>query len=461
LVVIVVLGAGLLLKGGLPLVGGHGESVEYTTERGSGATQGTVDSPLKITLRVPWSTGSPDTALAAVAVQLLDASGNPARVGPGVGEYEAMRPALEIGVWVYDGSVPSVPGDYHARFVLQRLSGPTDTVEVKSPALTAVASSGPLLASGYVFARNANLWLLSTDATRERRLTFVPSFYEYVDNAAWSPDGKQIAYTYSPKTAPDEEPRTEIWAIAPDGTSPHAILRHGKTDSITEPAWSADGGSLYVTVQTSASASGTPDPMATLSEAVQIDKIDVASGARSQWMPNATMANAGAAGVAFIERLLAQDETGGVLSKYRLKLANADGQHARTLVDENAYQTLYAPAISPDGKWVVFAATSAPPPQSSRFDFWSWLMLQPQSASAHGLPWELYLVSAEGGAPAEKITNLNEDQPHATWLDSSTIAFMGTTGLYKFTIGPAGKATSDPTKVHPGAPHGGLSWHAP
>ncbi len=54
-----------------------------------------------------------------------------------------------------------------------------------------------------------------------------------------------------------------------------------------------------------------------------------------------------------------------------------------------------------------------------------------------------------------------EDQPHAAWLDNSTIAFMGVSGLYKMQLDRDGKPIGKPQKIHDGAPHGGLSWHAP
>jgi hypothetical protein len=78
-------------------------------------------------------------------------------------------------------------------------------------------------------------------------------------------------------------------------------------------------------------------------------------------------------------------------------------------------------------------------------------------ASAHGLPWDVFLVPSAGGTPV-RLTQLNEDQPHAVWLDNSTIAFMGTTGLYKLSINANGQPTGQPTKIHDGAPHGGLTW---
>ncbi len=78
----------------------------------------------------------------------------------------------------------------------------------------------------------------------------------------------------------------------------------------------------------------------------------------------------------------------------------------------------------------------------------------------HGLPWELFLVSANGGEVTQ-LTKLNEDQPTPAWLDNSTLAFMGSTGLYKLGIDASGKPVGTPQKIHAGAPHGGISWHAP
>ena len=65
------------------------------------------------------------------------------------------------------------------------------------------------------------------------------------------------------------------------------------------------------------------------------------------------------------------------------------------------------------------------------------------------------------GGKSAKATNLSEDQPRPAWLDNSTLTFMGTYGLYKLNIGPDGKATASPTRIHAGAAHGGLTWHGP
>jgi hypothetical protein len=141
-------------------------------------------------------------------------------------------------------------------------------------------------------------------------------------------------------------------------------------------------------------------------------------------------------------------------------LSKLDGSGQRVLVNEHAFQMVYEPRISPDGKWVAFAAINQPPPQGRNDNLLKWLLLLPETAYAHGLPWDLYLVSTGGGPPIQ-LSKLNEDQPVAAWLSNTTIDFMGVRGLYQVRIGADGKPMGDASKVHEGAPHGGLSWHAP
>src|SRR5438477_83641 len=104
--------------------------------------------------------------------QLLDQDSKPAQYGGQEGKPCPMRPTYEEGVWICKASVPGSPGDYHARVVIEPKQGdngtaapqaPEDAFEVRAPILQAKAESGPPLASGYVFTRDANLWLLSSD----------------------------------------------------------------------------------------------------------------------------------------------------------------------------------------------------------------------------------------------------------------------------------------------------------
>src|SRR3954453_5097958 len=128
-------------------------SVQYKTERGEAATQGAVNSPLHVTVQVPGSDGSPETALAGVSLHFVDEQGAPAPFGDSKEQSFFMKPSTTIGTWEYNGSIPSAPGTYHARVELARLYGDTGNqmVDLASPKLEAVAEESAPLSSGFVF----------------------------------------------------------------------------------------------------------------------------------------------------------------------------------------------------------------------------------------------------------------------------------------------------------------------
>jgi hypothetical protein len=472
------------LWGGKPSTAGdpNAITISYATEAGDGAGWGTVNSPLVVSVKVPWSTGSQDTVLSDVSVQLLDEAGQPAALGVETNtDAFAMKPTFDISTWEWRGSVPSKPGKYHARVQITALYNKerNATVELTDPTIEARPETGPPLISGFVFSQNSNLWLLATDTSRQRRLTFFNEFYEYADKPAWSPDGKRIAFTYSPKTDPSQLPATDIWQVNPDGTDPRPLVTHQESESLLDPSWSADGKYLYFTVDTSASMIYT-DTTGTLGgsvmgASVQVDRLEIATGVRQHWMPASQMAvNDVANGdTVYLQYVPVQNGGEGMVAPpERLMKANANAQSPSVLADETQFQLMYAPRMSPDGKWVVFAAINVPPvpvqpvaptavpTQGGGFDLFGWLGLAPNGAQAHGLPWDVYMVPASGGQ-AIRLTKLDEDQPVTAWLDSSTIAFMGTQGLFKISIDDKGNPVGSPVKIHEGAPHGGLSWRGP
>jgi hypothetical protein len=443
-------------------------SVTYTTEAGEGSTQGVVNSPLVVSVKIPWSTGGQDTVLSGVALVLLDEAGNPATFGSAPAtEGFPLKPTFDVSVWEWRGSVPSLPGKYHPGLRIEALYNKERSSDqvLETPLLDAIAEPGAPLTSGFVFAQDSNLWLLSTDVSKQRRITYFPEFYEYADKPTWSPDGKRIAFTYSPRTEAGDLPFTDIWQVNPDGTDPKPLATHQEGESLLDPSYSPDGKYVYFTVDTSASLS-TPDSTAIMGANTRIDRLELATGARTQWMPRAQMPSSDGPGgeTVYLELVPPRNSTEGLIAPpQRLMRSAPDGDSPAQVLDQSAFQDMYAPSMSPDGKWIAFAAVNiGPTPGGSRPnpDFLSWLGLAPRPAQAHGLPWDLYLVSSAGGQ-ANRLTKLDEDQPYTAWLDNSTIAFMGTSGMYKLGIDPSGKPLEKPQKLHQGAPHGGLSWHAP
>ena len=172
----------------------------------------------------------------------------------------------------------------------------------------------------------------------------------------------------------------------------------------------------------------------------------------------------------------------------RMVRVSPDGKTKSVIVAENSFQNMYAPVMSPDGNWIAFAATNVPPenavitplippnlptdvpvpgvpvptitPGGGSVDLFALLGLKAQTAQAHGLPWDLFLVPVGGGTPI-RLTHMDEDQPYVTWTGNNTINFMGISGLYQLKIDANGYPTTRPSKLHDGAPHGGLSWHKP
>jgi Tol biopolymer transport system component len=255
-------------------------------------------------------------------------------------------------------------------------------------------------------------------------------------------------------------PYTDIWAENSDGSGAHPVVTHGTNESLFEPAWSPDGKEIYFAVQTSVVES-TTDLTAGSPETWRIDRVGAAGGARSTIATDAQMPDVSSAGDKLVYVALEpnNDANAVTASKEKLVVSDLDGSGAKTIVDASKYQSLYGPTVSPDGRWVAFAAIAPIATVPTGFDFLRWL-ISPETAYAHGLPWELFLVSTLGGEPVQ-LTHLNEDQPHAAWLDGTHLAFNGATGLYKVQVSEQGALVAEPEKVHEGAPHGGLTWHAP
>jgi Tol biopolymer transport system component len=132
------------------------------------------------------------------------------------------------------------------------------------------------------------------------------------------------------------------------------------------------------------------------------------------------------------------------------------------LFESRDFPIIYNPRLSPDGKWVIFSSMNFPRTngEGPSFDLLGWLLMQPEVAEAHGLPWDIYIMPTTGGAPS-RLTHLNEDQPVATWIDNTTVALIGTSGLYKVQITSDGQAGQKPDRIYDGVSHSGLAWHAP
>ncbi|MFL5731756.1 MAG: hypothetical protein ACJ78Q_01035 [Chloroflexia bacterium] len=433
--------------------------VEFTTEEGNGAGEGTVDSPLRVVARVPERSAQSGDPIAAVSLQLLDEAGNPARFGLGSPGPAAMRSGANPGEWEFVGSVPSASGTYHVRLILQTTTSGAapQSIEPAGPLLRAKPEQGSPPRSGFVFPNEGDLWILSTDGKRERRITFLASGGGGAAEPEWSPDGSAVAFVRQSVTGTGQLPATAIWTMGADGGGAAARVTSGPREVLARPAWSNDGHNIYYAVDTLPDAQDALGNSKADARNRRIDRVDVRTGVRSTYTLGAQAPAMGGPGedVLFLEDTPPK-ETGGSPGQ---QLVRAGVEGRQVLVGPGEFQRIHTARMSPDGRWVVISATSGGP-RAGGPDLLGWLLLRPEVAYAHDVPWDLFLVSATGGK-ATRLTSLNEDLPYPVWLDNSTIAFMGATGLYRLAISGAGTATGEPARLREGVRHGTLTWHGP
>jgi Tol biopolymer transport system component len=435
--------------------GGDGTQVTvvYTLPEGAEGLGAPPNSPLEVRVRLPWRAGDNSTIFSSVGLEFLDENGSPAQFGSGTIGPVDMKPALDVAEWFYLGSTPSKPGLYHARLTLRRLFGSSEpeTVVLRDPTYQVTAESGSPLSSGYVFDSGSDLWLLSTDGTRQRRITFFGSQQELASDPVWSPDGMLIAFTYANHKNKSALPSTEIRVMRSDGTGMVTVATASPDREVAYPSWSMDGTHLYFTVKR-------PDP-STPQPITHVERVTPGTRERTQVLPSGTMARQlGTDGaLVYIEERV--DPQSGAVQQ-RIVRSDEDGELRQALVDEGVFPAIYAPRPSPDGKWIAFSAVNPDQPRAQGFDFWDWLTFQPTVAEAHGAPWDIYMVPADGGMP-ERLTTIQDDEPRITWLDNTTLAFMGIKGLHTLKLTPQGKPAGEPARIHTGSDHGGLSWHGP
>src|SRR5262249_8505530 len=133
-------------------------------------------------------------------------------------------------------------------------SNPAAGVQVQAAptATTAPANASPVegLSGRLAFGpdTDGNLWVWRFPREKPEKLTaFGPG--EYSSNPCFSPDGKQIVFSYYklPKTGSIPIPDgTDLYLASSDGAQPHVLATHdGKGIALQFPAWAPDGKSVY------------------------------------------------------------------------------------------------------------------------------------------------------------------------------------------------------------------------
>jgi Tol biopolymer transport system component len=265
----------------------------------------------------------------------------------------------------------------------------------------------------------------------------------------WAPDGKSIAYALTTiyNGTPNQEWGSDIAVSAPDGSNQRIVFKRPHTGVTIEGlAWTPDGSGFYAGILDTQIKDGR-----FLGQTLTLERIDIATGARQVLVPDAANPSVTPDGsrLAYITYGTA-DQPGGLWT------ARSDGSERKLIVPATGkFITVVGPRFSPDGKNIAFAAVTtasgsdyAPPPKQARR--WPW---EPRSASAHGLPMDIWQVAADGGEP-RRLTSVLEDEPSVAWSPSGdALAMIATGGLYDVPL-----ASGDPKKLGVGATQAQIDW---
>jgi Tol biopolymer transport system component len=250
----------------------------------------------------------------------------------------------------------------------------------------------------------------------------------YAGGPTVSRDGSVVAYSvYRTGTPGTPEPGgSDLFVMEASGANPRMVLAHDAPGvSVAQPAWSADGRAMYFV---RAAPDGT----------IRIERLLLAGARRQPVISDADNPTASIRGrLAFLR-------TDVKTYTQALWISQLDGRGARALVDHPAFLAMASPRFSPDGARIAFAAAHDPTMTPSRRSDdlrntphpllvgLSGLLggHGPSVAWAHGLPMDIWIVSADGRG-LQQLTQLGEDDPVPAWSpDGRWLAFTGAAGLY-------------------------------
>lgn len=325
------------------------------------------------------------------------------------------------------------------------------------------APSGPAPAVAGKLLETGETTLDLVNGGRRTSIACAPGDTSYFEYPAFAADGSRIAYVLATTpTAQGQDWGNDLYSAGLDGSNAKLVYRHDAPGALADfLSWTPDDEGLIFGYSRALY-----DSQGHYTRSInRIDRLDLATGALSTLIENASQPTLAWDGRQMVYVALAQD------GQQTLMIANLDGSSTRTLALNNAgFQTIFAPELSPDGQRIVFAAIGGPsagsvapvgsrglgPGQSvlAMLGRLAASRLQPASAQADGTPYQIWVASLDG-TNLHVISGLREDVPFTLWsADGKSLLILGSAALYT-----AGSDATSLKKIDYGVPHGEIAWY--
>lgn len=255
-----------------------------------------------------------------------------------------------------------------------------------------------------------------------------------VTDVRWAPDGKSAAYALYHVKPGDSSASSEIYQTDLVGESRPLVERDHPGATLDSPAWSPDGNTLYFGYSA----------LDNQRLVRRVERLDIVSGVRT------VVADGALPGLSPDGENLAmiRSDSGGDA----LLVSRSDGGQLRTLIPAGRFGIVGAPRFSPDGRTLAVPISNPVGQVGGPTDSGPFGLLDAPVAHAHGDPWDVFLVSVQGGEP-RRLTNLLEDEISVAWSpDGTQVGVFGSRGLYLADL------TGRTTFALDRSGYGGIDW---
>ncbi|MBV9134808.1 MAG: PD40 domain-containing protein [Chloroflexi bacterium] len=272
---------------------------------------------------------------------------------------------------------------------------------------------------------------------------------DYVSDVAVRPDGA-VAAVAVVRVLPGATTTTgEILALdLTSGQVSPLVPVSDASESLSAPQWSPDGARLFFQREDVSVIGVSYGGGSTVQYPSRIDAEAADGSARSIVADNARQPAPSPDGS--LVALVRRSEAGPALILHALV-----DDSERILVTPEHFTDIVSPRFSPGGDRVAFMAPATSVGQFDR-PFFGALRLAGRETAMHGVPWDLWAVSADGSSGPIRLASVSADDGTVSWSpDGRRLFVYGGTGSFI-----VDSATGDVTSLGYVSGYGSTSWVA-